>query len=189
VAIRLFLVMALVLGASLARADDSLLYLGAGITNDNLQDVRVATTNSNISSTSWQAWVGVRPIGVFAIEAEYLELGGRHFTTNPTTGSNIRLDYHGFGVYAVGYLPIPIPSADAFAKAGMAHWTLTGNNTVIGDLGGTFPLSDNASQFAWGAGGQLHFGNLGARLEYENFSIRNTSGAKLLSLSVFLSLF
>jgi hypothetical protein len=188
VAIRLHLVMALVLGASAARADNGLLYLGAGIANDNLQDVRVATTHSNISSTRWQAWAGVRPIGVFAIEAEYLELGGRHFTTNPATGSNIRLDYHSFGVYAVGYLPIPIPAAEVFAKAGMAHWTLTGNNTVIGDLGGTFPLSDNASQFAWGAGGQLHFGDLGARLEYQSFSIRNTSGAKIVSLTVFLNL-
>lgn len=65
-AVRLHLVMALVLGASAARADNGLLYLGAGIANDNLQDVRVATTHSNISSTRWQAWAGVRPIGVFA---------------------------------------------------------------------------------------------------------------------------
>ena len=57
-------------------------------------------------------------------------------------------------------------------------------------MGGSFfSLSDNGTQFAWGAGGQVHFGNLGARLEYENFSIRNTSGANLVSLGVFLNLF
>jgi len=50
-------------------------------------------------------------------------------------------------------------------------------------------VTDNGSQFAWGVGGQAHFGNLGARLEYENFSIRNTGGANLVSLSVFLNLF
>lgn len=54
---------------------------------------------------------------------------------------------------------------------------------------GSSSLSDNGTQFAWGVGGQVHIGNFGGRLEYENFSIRNTGGANLVSLRVFLNLF
>ena len=55
--------------------------------------------------------------------------------------------------------------------------------------GGIFSLSDNGTQFAWGLGAQAHVGNVGARLEYENFNIRNTNGANIVSLGVFLNLF
>jgi hypothetical protein len=36
---------------------------------------------------------------------------------------------------------------------------------------------------------QVHMGNFGARLEYQDFSIRHTSSADLVSLSVFVNLF
>jgi hypothetical protein len=48
-------------------------------------------------------------------------------------------------------------------------------------------LSTNGSEFAWGIGAQAHISMVGARLEYENFNIPNTSGARVASLSVFLS--
>jgi len=35
----------------------------------------------------------------------------------------------------------------------------------------------------------VHFGNVGARLEYESFSVANTSGAKVISLDAVVSLF
>ena len=191
----------LALGVSAARADDGLLYIGAGLTNDNLRDI--AATNSNLNSTNWKAWVGVRPISMFAVEADYIDLGSQNLTqgiagtgVTPAGTSTTRLDYKAFAGYAVGYLPIPLPYVDVFGKVGVARWESTGGTTVFSATPTLplpsqqfFSLSDNGTQFAWGIGGQLRFGNVGARLEYESFSIRNTGGVNLVSLSVFLNLF
>jgi hypothetical protein len=181
---KLLLGLALVLAAGVAHADDGMLYIGAGLTNDNLRDI--AATNSNLDSTNWKVWAGVRPIGVFAVEADYIDLGSQNTTTIIAGGStNTHLDYKAFAGYAVGYLPIPVPYLDVFGKVGLARWTESGSTGVPSGL---LSLSDNGTEFAWGVGGQVHFGNLGARLEFENFSIRNTGGANLVSLSVFLNL-
>ena len=180
---KLLLATVLALGVGVAHADNGLLYLGAGITNDNLRDI--AATNSNLNSTDWKVWAGVRPISLFAVEADYIDLGSQH-ASSPTSVAD--LHYKALAAYAVGYLPIPVPWVDVFGKAGLARWTLSGSAGCIGDACFIGRLSDNDLQFAWGVGGQAHFGNFGARLEYEGFSIRNTSGANVVSLSVFLNL-
>jgi len=192
---KLLLIMVLALGAGAAHADNGMLYVGAGITNDNLRDI--AATNSNLNSTNWKVWAGVRPISLFAVEADYMDLGSQNVTegiagtvSSPAGTSTTHLNYKAFAGYAVGYVPIPVPYLDVFGKMGLARWTASGGNTVTGTPApGFFSLSDNGTQFAWGVGGQVHIGNFGARLEYENFSIRNTSGASLVSLGVFLNLF
>ena len=181
---KVLLLVALALAAGAAQADDGLLYLGAGIANDNLRDV--AATNSNLNSTNWKVWAGVRPIGLFAVEADYIDLGSQSIgppgtCALPCAGTHI--SYKAFTGYAVGFAPIPIPWVDVFGKVGLARWNSSGSTNAL------FSLSDNGTQFAWGAGAQVHIGNVGARLEYENFSVRNTSGANLVSLSVFLNLF
>jgi hypothetical protein len=181
---KLLLALALVLGVGVAHADNGTFYLGAGISNDDLRDI--ALTNSNLSSTNWKIWAGVRPISPFAIEADYIDLGSQNITTTTNTAD---LHYKAFAAYAVGYVPIPLPWIDVFGKAGLARWTLSGDAGCLGDACFIGPLSDNGTQFAWGVGGQAHLGNFGARLEYESFNIRNTSGANLVSLSVFLNLF
>jgi hypothetical protein len=187
---KLLFVMVLALGAGVAHADNGMLYVGAGLTNDNLRDI--AATNSNLSSTNWKVWAGFRPISMFAVEADYMDLGSQNVTSAIAGGtSSTHIDYKAFAGYAVGYLPIPMPYLDVFAKAGLARWTSSGGSTTAVGPGPAsfFSLSDNGTQFAWGVGGQVHFSNFGARLEYEDFSIRNTSGANLVSLSVFLNLF
>ena len=47
-----------------------------------------------------------------------------------------------------------------------------------------FRFDDHGTEFAWGAGAQLNFGSLSARLEYDNFDIDNTDGAELYTLGV-----
>jgi hypothetical protein len=170
---KFLLALALTLAAGAAQADGTL-YLGAGITNDNVRDI--AATNSNLNSTDWKVWAGFRPVSPFAIEADYMDLGSENV-------AGTHLAYKAFAGYAVGYVPIPLPYLDVFGKVGLARWTQSGSSS-----GGLFSLSDNGTEFAWGVGTQVHFGNLGARLEFENFSIRNTNGANLVSLSVFLNL-
>ena len=186
---KLFLVLALALAAGTAQADNGMLYLGAGISRDNLKDV--TATASDLNSTNWKVWAGVRPISLFAVEADYMDLGSQ--TINPPGTCALpclstHVDYKAFAAYAVGFAPIPVPFLDVFGKAGLARWEASGGSSPPGG-GSFFSLSDNGTQFAWGLGAQAHVGNFGARLEYENFSIRNTNGANIFSLSVFLNLF
>jgi hypothetical protein len=182
---KFLLLLALALGAGAAQADNGTLYVGAGIVRDNLQDI--AATNSSLNSTNWKIWAGFRPISLFAVEADYIDLGSQ--TINSFTNST-HVDYRAFAGYAVGFVPIPVPYLDIFGKVGLARWESSGSSSVLAPPGGPFfSLSDNGTQFAWGVGGQVHVGNFGGRLEYENFNIRNTNGANVFSLSVFLNLF
>jgi hypothetical protein len=187
---KLLLGLALVLAAGVAQADNGMLYVGAGIARDNLKDI--AATASDLNSTNWKVWAGVRPISLFAVEADYIDLGSKNVSANFVSGgTSTSVDYKAFGAYAVGFAPIPVPFLDVFGKVGLARWESSGGSTVTTPPGGSqfFSLSDNGTQFAWGLGGQVHVGNFGARLEYENFNIRNTNGANIVSLSVFLNLF
>lgn len=179
---KLLALLALALAAGVAHADNGTFYVGAGIARDNLKDI--TATASDLNSTNWKIWAGFRPISVFAIEADYIDLGSQTIS-NPATSTHV--DYKAFAGYAVGYLPIPVPYLDVFGKAGLARWNSSGGSSFPG--GPFFSLSDEGTQFAWGIGAQVHVGNFGGRLEYENFSIRNTNGANIVSLSVFLNLF
>lgn len=179
---KLLALLALALAAGVAHADNGTFYVGAGIARDNLKDI--TATASDLNSTNWKIWAGFRPISVFAIEADYIDLGSQTIS-NPVTSTHV--DYKAFAGYAVGYLPIPVPYLDVFGKAGLARWNSSGGSSFPG--GPFFSLSDEGTQFAWGIGAQVHVGNFGGRLEYENFSIRNTNGANIVSLSVFLNLF
>jgi len=196
---RLLIVIVLALGAGVAQADDNssngMLYIGAGITRDTVKDI--TATNGDLNSTNWKVYAGFRPISLFAVEADYIDLGSQ--TLNGGSGAALlagaapppstHLQYKAFGGYLVGFAPIPVPYLDVFGKIGAARWTSSGGTYLPGESSSFFSLSDNGTQFAWGVGAQLRVGNIGGRLEYENFNIRSTDGANVVSLSVFLNLF
>jgi hypothetical protein len=173
---------ALALGAAVARADNGFFYAGAGVARNKISEI--TATNSDLNDTSWKVFAGVRPMNVFAVEADYIDLGSQ---TTQFVDVNTHLQYKAFAAYAVGFLPVPVPALDVFAKAGLARWQQSGDtNAAPGSQ--LFSLSDNGTEFAWGVGVQAHIGAIGGRLEYEAFNIHNTSGASIISLSVFLNL-
>ena len=174
--------LALALAAGVAHADNGTFYVGAGVSRDNLKNITFTATDLN--STNWKIWAGLRPISVFAVEADYIDLGSQT-VSNPAGSTHV--NYKAFTGYAVGYVPIPVPFLDIFGKAGLARWSSSGSSSFGGP--GLFSLSDNGTQFAWGIGAQVHVGNFGGRLEYENFGVRNTNGANLVSLGVYFNLF
>jgi len=183
---RLLLLTVLALAAGAAHADNGPFYVGAGISRSKLSDI--ASGNGcclkDIDDTAWKALVGFRPVSVFAVEANYIDLGSQ--TTNFVDVS-AHSSYHAFAGYAVGFLPVPVPYLDLFGKAGLARWDSSGSSTNF-PSGSLFSLSRNGTSFAWGVGGQVHVGNIGGRLEYESINIPNTNGAQVISLSVILSL-
>jgi len=176
---RLLLVIVLALAAGAAHADDGFFYVGAGVSKDKLSGIASQGTNfADIDTTSWKAFAGFRPLSVFAIEADYLDLGSQDSPTHT--------DAKAFAGYAVGFLPIPVPFLDVFGKAGLSRVKISGSAVS------PFPavsFSTSGTEFAWGVGAGVHAGNFGARLEYEKFNVPSTSGANVTSLEVYLNIF
>src|SRR5437773_10246056 len=128
----------------------------------------------------WKVLAGLRPVSVFAVEADYLDLGSQ---TSAFVGGTSHTDAKAFAAYAVGFLPIPVPYLDLYGKAGLARWKLNGSSPLV-----SAPFSTNGTEFAWGGGAQVHIGNIGGRLDYERFKIPHTKGAPRFSLAGFLNL-
>jgi len=185
---RILLVTALALSASVAQADNGSLYFGAGVTSNKVKDIELPGSNfPDIDSTSWKVFAGFRPISMFAVEADYFDLGSSETVEGPCTDccmaacrGTMRSDAQAFAAYALGFLPIPVPFLDVYGKAGLARSKLNTNNS-----GST--TSNRGTEFAWGLGVQAHIGIAGARLEYEDFKTPNSNGAKVASLSVFVN--
>ena len=69
-----------------------------------------------------------------------------------------------------------------------SRWKYDGSVTPPQSFSSATAFSTKGTDFAWGIGVQAHISMVGARLEYENFNVPNTSGARVASLSVFLNL-
>lgn len=182
---KLLLLSALALAAGVAQADSPTFYFGAGISRNQLSGISNAGTDySDISKDSWKVFAGFRPLSFIAGELDYMDMGSgtSTFGNGNTTTSKAKA----FAGYAVGFLPIPVPYLDLFAKAGLARYQLDGSGTAAGGVP-LLSFTTKSTEFAWGGGAQVHFGNFGARLEYENFNMTNTSGAGIVSLSLMLN--
>jgi hypothetical protein len=190
---RLVLLTVLAFGATVAQADNGSFYFGSGVTSNKVNDIVVqGTAFPDLNKTSWKVFAGFRPISAFAVEADYLDLGSSsEFVENPCIpgsccmlvclgGKQSDADAQVFAAYALGFLPIPVPFLDVYGKAGLARSKL--NTNFDGST-----TSNHGTDFAWGIGVQAHISMFGARLEYEDLNIPNTSGAKVASLSVFLN--
>jgi len=160
----------------LAQAADNGFYLGAGVTQAKLDNVGDDFDTGNLNdfkldNTAWKVIAGFRPIDMFAVELNYDDLGDESRTVG---GVRFDADAKAFTAYAVGFLPIPV--VDVYAKAGLARWETNASAT------GLFDLDDSGTEFAYGAGVQVHLGSLAARLEYEQFDVDHTDGVELLTL-------
>jgi hypothetical protein len=183
---KLMLLTVLALGANTARAENGFYYLGAGVVRNSLTDITDLGGLPDLKNTSWKAYAGVRPLNWLAGELDYIDLGSGSSTTTSSSGTvTAHADGKALAAYAVGFFPIPLPIVDVFGKVGLARWKLNGD---VNSLVSPGSLSTNGTEFAWGIGVQAHISMVGARLEYENFNVPNSSGAKVASLSVFLNL-
>jgi OmpA-like transmembrane domain len=170
----------LLLGATATYAQLPDAYVGAGVTQARIDNIFGSGRDFDLNNTAWKAFVGIRPIPYLGVEANYMDLGSesRRFGFN-SFDYNAHVDAHAFSAFAVGFIPLPLTFVDLFGKAGAARWTLDGH-----DRSSLFALDDHGTDFAWGGGAQVHFGPLGLRLEYEQFSVPNTDGVKAVSFDV-----
>lgn len=148
-------------------------YIGAGIGDSNVRNNGYYSGNYygfRNRNTAWQLTVGMRPISPLALEVDYIDFG----SPNGNVGlfsSNGNADMTATAVFAVGYLPMPIPFFDVFAKIGAAR--LQSDTTVVGP-NGPFRVSYTDTDLAYGGGVQWKFSSIAVRAEYER--VNDTNG-------------
>lgn len=175
-----FAAVLLVASAGAWSADNGF-YLGAAVTQAgfeqddlDLDELGNQVTDLDDEDTSFKLIAGLRLLDTFGVEANYIDFGEATTDALPLIGEAFA-EAKGFGAFAVGFLPLGI--ADLYLKAG-------GIYTEIETGAGAFSLDDDSVEFAYGAGAQLRFGSLAARLEYERFEVDLIDDLDLLSLGV-----
>ena len=203
-----YAVVGILMGAacrSASAADPLGFYVGAGIAHSQVRnDVQFVGASGSVGlsggATGWKAILGIRPLSVIGAEAEYLDFGSATGSANipatvTTGGLNATGNSHpkAPAVFAMGYLPIPLPYLDIFAKAGVAELKSSVNATAqatcpislpcIPILIPPYSASSSDTRFAYGAGVQVKLASLAVRAEYER--IHSSSGdPDLLSLAL-----
>jgi hypothetical protein len=172
----------LLLTASVAGAADNGIYLGGGIVRSGIDASRsdmANTLNNSVDldddSTGFKAIVGIRPLDWLAAEVNYIDLG-EVSSNSGTVHAAVGLK----GVDAFAVFLFDLPFVDFYAKGGFIRWdaSLDSNITAV-DTG-----DDSGVDAAYGAGTQVRFGSLAARLEYERFEIEGTEETSAITLGV-----
>lgn len=163
---------ALSLFSGAAVAADNGFYLGAAVSQSQIDGF---TSDLDLDDTGYKLIAGFRPIDMFAVELNYMDLGSDSATSGATTVNAEATALAGFGM-----LMLPLPFIDLYVKAGVAYWEAKGSLSSVT----VSRVKEDGTEFAYGAGVQAHFGSLGARLEYESFDIENTDGLDLFSLGL-----
>ncbi len=110
------------------------LYAGAGVgratvNQTQFDDYGDVFRHIDGQPLGWNAVIGVRPIPILGAEAEYIDFGNKHlaagapFVLGGYTQQFLGGEAHdrAGAVFAVGYLPLPIPWVEPFAKLGWAQ--------------------------------------------------------------------
>ena len=146
------------------------IYIGAGIGQSNVRNDGYYSNDYydfNRRETAWQLTAGVRPISPLGVEYDYIRFGSPNGYYGSFYNNGDNTNAH--ALFAVGYLPLPLPLIDVYGKLGVAR--LQSSTTVYGSLDPLYVSSTN-TDLAFGVGAQLKFSNLAVRAEYERVSDR-----------------
>jgi opacity protein-like surface antigen len=170
---------ALAFVATYASAADNGIYLGAATVLDQTLHASGGPYDLDVKNRPFKLILGIRPIDMFGVEVNYVDYGSAK-NADPIFESTLNAHAKFYDAFAIGYLPLPL--VDLYAKAGMVHWDTDFQLTTLG-----VPqprISDSGTDFAYGAGAQVRFGSLAARLEYERFDVSDADKIDLVSLGV-----
>jgi hypothetical protein len=183
-------------------ADDPLgFYVGAGFGEANVRDSKEIIGDTgydysfSASHTGWKLTAGIRPLALLGAEVEYIDFGNPSTGTVGGFGGLSRVDAKAGALFAVGYLPIPVPFLDVYGKLGMARLRAKATEdpptpacpvaypacTVV-DVQ-PFNVTDWSTNVAFGLGVQGKWGALAVRAEYERIAA-NAGNPDLVSLGV-----
>jgi len=156
-------------GAALADEDSGQygLYAGGSI-GPSSERFRADAYSLRAQNTGYQAALGFRPINLFAAELDYVNFGRAYGGVNYA-------DTDGVGVSALGFLPIPL--VDVFGRVGV-----TNLRTDVSSPYQSFHRS--GADLSYGIGAGMHWGSLGARVEYQRFDLSIASTMSLTSVGI-----
>jgi opacity protein-like surface antigen len=187
--LRFIILIGLCFVAGLAQAADNGIYVGAGIVQSEYGLANPgAALPFDDKSNGYKLIVGWRPLDSFGVEASYIDHGDatvpsgivcKQFITVSCPAS-MSLTAETLSAFAVGYLDLPL--VDLFVKAGVNSWKFDGHST--GGFTPVFRINESGTDLAFGAGVQVRFSSLGARLEYERFNIVQDKSLDTISLSL-----
>jgi opacity protein-like surface antigen len=155
-------------------------YLGAGVGESTIRsdDPGYGTPGYyDDHHTAFKGIIGIRPVSFLGVEVEYIDFG------QPGNHHNYDVNVYGQDshprapvLFGIGYLPIPVPWVDVYAKAGVARLKTTLNDYVCVDSNcNSAELvgyhDETHTKFAYGAGVQtaLPLG-FSVRAEYERIN-------------------
>lgn len=158
-------------------------YVGAGVGRATLNAAQFDQfdyfDHYNGQPLGWEALVGIRPIPILGAEAEYIDFGSSHLGFGPSyyvAGSPQQFQGgsvhdQAAAIFAVGYLPVPIPWIDVFGKLGFGQmWQ---HSSFVGIYQGTPAYGSDTSHpsgAAYGGGVQFHIQQFAVRAQYERIS-------------------
>jgi hypothetical protein len=142
-----------------AAAADNGFYIGAGITTTDF-DISVEDVDGSetLDDNSFKVIVGFRPLDWLALEANYIDLGDAEFED----GSGVSIESRAITASALFIKEWQV--IDIYARLGMANWDSEFNLQNVGSV------SDDGWEPTYGVGIGAHFGSIGIRAEWEQFS-------------------
>ena len=164
--------LAIGLGAATGARADNGLYLGAAL-GQSESGVRNSSFNFKDRDQGYKLIAGIRPLKLLAVELNHVDLG------SSSVGAAQARTKAADGFVLV-FLPLPV--VDVYGKLGYVSWKTDASAPGLS-------LHRTGSDPAFGAGVQLHFGSLAARLEYEAFSAQEAANPTLLSLGATYTFF
>ncbi len=155
------------MASAVSQAADNGIYIGAGVGQSNV-DIDAGVTQIDGDDTGFKVIAGFRPLDWFGVEVNYIDFG-------KVSDSGVNVESDALAAYAVGFLPLgPV---DLFAKAGVAS-----ADTSVGTSLGR--VSDDSTDFAYGAGLQFRLLSLSARIEYEIFDLEDVDDLNMISVGL-----
>ena len=165
-------------------------YIGGAAGQSHIRDNTSASGNISDSTNGWAARAGIKPLPLIGVEVEYADFGSVKVSTTGLQAADYSLGVSSSAVFALLYVPNPVPKLDLIIKAGYSNtkrtksgtWTTTlpgvGACVVGNPMCGTTTVSGKVSQtssnVAYGAGLQFTLLKLVFRAEYER--IHDTLG-------------
>lgn len=165
-------------------------YVGAGVGQSQISYEGNGVPNfvslaSDHHFGAWQAFVGIRPISVIGLELDYIDFGNASPSPSGSTlfGTfEANLKQSATALFAVGYLPIPLPLVDVYGKLGVARFQSNAQESYTPpscpasfdcNIPSSVAKDLSHTDLAYGIGAQAHFASVAVRAEYQRI---NASG-------------
>jgi Outer membrane protein beta-barrel domain len=140
-----------------AAAADNGFYIGAGVTTTDFKMSIDDIGSETLDDSGFKIIAGFRPLNWLGLELNYMDLGEAEFED----GSDVSIESTAITASALFIKEWQV--IDIYARLGMANWS-----SDFDAPGGS--LSEDGWEPTYGVGIGAHFGSLGIRAEWEQFS-------------------